>query len=348
VRILSVHLVREFATSSAAVLAGLLVTWFAGDSLRRLDDFGQDGRDALREVVLVATEMLPYAVPMACLGGAVWTLSRAVRFRELVAIRSGGIPLRRALAPLLAAAAVVAVGLGLFFDRVVIPARIALAREDAEPNRPKELAGRYWMAHDPWVFSAGSYDAANRALRDVVMFELDAEGRVIGRIDAGEARNVQGEVWQLRDARVRSFGATGGIGTEHHADLELSLGVSGEQYERVRADPGRLTLHRIARAMRKASPEENSALAAAFHGRLLEPLSVLIVVLFAIPLAVGAGDSLARALVRSLALATAFWLCWTVALFTAHLPGVPPFAPLWALVLTALALGAWRYQKISE
>src|SRR5262249_6922065 len=208
VRILSAHLVREFSTSSAGILAGLLVTWLAGHSLRRLDDFARNSSDALRELGQVATEILPYAVPIACLAGTVWTLNRAVRSRELVAIRSGGIPLRRALAPLLVAAALVALGLGVFVDRIAVPARIALERRDrVEPGRPHQVAGRYWMAHAPWVFSAASYDPETRALRDVAMFELDVSGRVIGRIDADEALNVERDVWELRNARVRGFAA---------------------------------------------------------------------------------------------------------------------------------------------
>jgi lipopolysaccharide export LptBFGC system permease protein LptF len=352
VRILSLYLVREYAASSAGVLAGLLVTWLAGDSLRRLDEFTRGGREALRQLALVSTEILPYAVPIACLAGAVWTLSRAVRNRELVAIRSGGIPLRRALAPLLVASFAVSLALGVFVDRVVVPARVALERGDSgEPERPQELGGRYWKAHPPYVFSAGSYTAQTRTLRDVTMFKLDPAGRVIERIDSEQAVNVSGAIWELRNARVRSFETRDQIGSERYADLRLDLGAGGEQYEQARANPAHLTLHRLARALRHTEPEQSSALAAAFHSRLLEPLSVLILVLFAIPLGVSdveRGDSLPRALLRSLLFALAFWLCWTLAIFAARLPGMPAFAPIWLLVLGALALGAWRYRIISE
>jgi LPS export ABC transporter permease LptG len=355
VRILSVYLLREFSASSAAVLAGLLVTWLAGDSLRRLDDFARGGREALRKVMLVAIEILPYAVPIACLAGAVWTLSRAARHRELVAIRSGGIPLQRALAPLLAAAAAIALALGAFVDRVVIPARIALEQQsDAEPGRPRALAGRYWVAHEPWVFSAARYDPPSRTLRDVTMLRLDAGGRVVERVDADEARNVERDVWELRNARARGFGADGGIESERYADLRLELGVRGEQYERAHADPQKLSLHRMARALRRleaGEAEQAALLGAAFHSRLLEPAAVLILVLFAIPLGVGdsrQGDSLPRALLQSLGFALAFWLCWALALVAAHLPWVPAFAPPWLVVIAALVLGTWRYRRISE
>jgi lipopolysaccharide export LptBFGC system permease protein LptF len=352
VRIVSRYLVREFATSSAGVLAGLLVTWLAGDSLRRIGDFAREWRQALRQLGLISTEILPYAVPIACLAGTVWTLSRAVRNRELVALRSGGIPLRRALAPLLVAAGVVSAGLGLFVDRVLIPARIALERGDAsEPGRPRELAGRYWKAHPPFVFSAARYDTRTHALLDVVIFKLDEAGRVAERIDAEQAINLEGNVWELRNARIRNFSDAGGIGTARHEDLRLDLGVEGRAYERARTPAGQLSLHRMARALRTSEPETRPALSAAFHGRVLEPLSTLILVLFAIPLGVRdveRGDSLPRALLRALGFALAFWLSWTLAVFASRLPGVPPFVPTWALVIGALLLGSWRYREITE
>ena len=103
-------------------------------------------------------------------------------------------------------------------------------------------------------------------------------------------------------------------------------------------------------ALRRAGPEHDDSLIAAFHTRLLEPLSVLILVLFAIPIGIGdeRGDSLPRALLRALLFALAFWLCWTLAVFAARLPGVPGWAPTWGIVLSALGLGVWRYQHITE
>jgi len=353
VRILSRYLVREFAASSAGVLAGLLVTWLAADSLRRIGDYVRDGRRALRELALISTEILPYAVPIACLAGTVWTLSRAVRNREVVALRSGGIPLRRALAPLILAAALVSLVLGVFADRVLIPARIALERagNSEEPGRPRALADRYWKAYPPFVFSAGRYDAAALALFDVVIFKLDDSGRVAERIDAEQAINVQGNVWELRNASVRSFDAGGGIGSARHADLRLDLGVEGKAYERARTPTSQLSLHRLARALRRAEPGTRPALSSAFHGRLLEPLATLILVLFAVPLGLGdveRGDSLPRALLRALGCALGFWLSWTLAIFASRQPGIPPFAPLWATAITALLLGSWRYRGITE
>ena len=59
-------------------------------------------------------------------------------------------------------------------------------------------------------------------------------------------------------------------------------------------------------------------------------------------------DSLPRTLLRSLLFALGFWLCWTLAVFAARLPGVPPYAPTWGIAFAALALGAWRYRRITE
>ena len=99
-RIVSRHLLFEFLTSSAAVLLALLVTWTAGDSLRHLDELSHSWQAGLQQLVLGAIEVVPFGVPLACVVGAVWTLTRAARHRELTAIRAGGIPLKRSGAPL--------------------------------------------------------------------------------------------------------------------------------------------------------------------------------------------------------------------------------------------------------
>jgi lipopolysaccharide export LptBFGC system permease protein LptF len=74
-------------------------------------------------------------------------------------------------------------------------------------------------------------------------------------------------------------------------------------------------------------------------------------VLLAIPFATGdsgRGDSLPRALLRSLLAAFAFWLCWTLALLAARSGTLPAPLPVWGVTLGALALGFWRYRQIPE
>ena len=213
-RLLSRYLLADFLVSSLAVWLALLVTWLAGDSLRHLEDLGRSWALGSQRVLLSALDIVPYSVPIACVVGAVWTLTRAARQHEITAIRAGGIPLRLALAPLLLGSLVVAAALGVFQDRISIPARQALLRAvenaDGENERqPRQLVERYWHSSPGSVFSAGAYDRDRQTLSDVTMFRIDADGVFSERIDAEAATNIDREVWEFRAPRIREFQGRG-------------------------------------------------------------------------------------------------------------------------------------------
>ena len=357
-RTLSRYLLADFLVASLVVLLALLVTWLAGDSLRHLDAFGRDRTLGLWRVAGGVLDAIPYGVPIACLAGAVWTLSRAVRNREIVAIRAGGIPLRRALAPLLLGSLGVAIALGFFEDRIANPARFAMARaieerDAGDGHRPREIAGRFWHASAGAVFSAGAYDRDSRTLSDVTVFRFDPGGAFRERIDAGTVVNIERDVWEFRDLRVREFRRSGDVEKRRPGGLRLDLGLSGADLEKLRR-PARLRpLSDLYRELGDPAgpPREAAALATVFHSRALEPLAVVALVLFAIPLALGAaerGESLPRALLLSVAWAAGYWLAWALALQVSQRGSLPPFLPLWGVALGALALGLERYRRLRE
>ena len=99
-RTVSRYLLREFAIASTAVFLALLVTWIAADTLLHIERLTGDLVATLRSILFASLDVIPLGVPMACVVGIVWSLTRAVKSREITAIRSGGIPLQRALAPI--------------------------------------------------------------------------------------------------------------------------------------------------------------------------------------------------------------------------------------------------------
>jgi len=357
VRIIARHLLFEFAQASAAVLAGLLVMWVAADVLLHVDELAGHFARGMREVALRSYPVLPVAVPIACVAGAVLCLTRAARNRELTAIQTGGIRLQRALAPILLACALVALALGILEDRVLLPARAALEQDrsadgNAELRMPERLLRRWWFASGASIFSAAEYDANERVLRDVSVFLFDEQRGIRERIDAKSASNLDGDTWEIRDANVLEFPPEGGIDRHSAIALRLDLGINSREMERAAQPPAWSTLHQLARQIRKSAGDaaELAKLELAFHSRLAQPFAVLIVVLLALPFATAdvRGESLPRALLRSLLAAAAFWLAWTLALLTARSGVVPTPVPVWCVTLGALALGYWRFRQIQE
>jgi lipopolysaccharide export system permease protein len=349
------YLAREFALASAAIFLALFVTWVSADSLVHVDDVAEDAGSALREVLLRSLDVVPLGVPTACVIGLVWSLTRAVRFREITAIRAGGIPLRMALVPLLLLSLAIAAGLGVLEDRLLVPVRLSLLESETgeTQKRPRRIAGRWVYSTGSSIFSAESYSKETGELYDVNVFEFDDDREVRRRIDAEVAVHREGSIWEFRDARVRDFTGTSGLRERVGESIEIDLGLTGAALDHAAPPVEATDLPGLARRIRDEtdSASDRAALETAFHARLAQPLAVVVLVLLALPFAIGdaeRGDSLPRALLSALAASGLFWLCWTLALLGARSGVVPSAIPVWGALATFLALGFWRFRALRE
>jgi lipopolysaccharide export LptBFGC system permease protein LptF len=357
VRITSRYLLLHYLGSAATLLGAFAIIWLAADTLFRIDEVSEHPAGALREIGFRALDVLPLGVPLACVAGVVWSLTRAVRHREITAIRCGGIPLQSTLLPLLIATLCLAGLLMVVEDRVVVPARASLENlEEADATgprrRPQHLNGRWWYASGGSVFSAGHYSRPDGRLEEVTAFELDASREIRRRIEAKEAVYVSGDLWELRDATVLEFPREGGIDISEIAALRVDLGLTGLDLARALPPIAATSLNQLARRIRDQGQDEARApLQAAFHARLAQPLAALVLLLFAIRFAIGdteRGDSLARSLLLALGVTALFWLSWTAALLTARSGLVPAALPVWGVLLLGFVLGLGRFRAIAE
>ena len=357
-RTIARYIALEFMMTSTAVFLGLTAMWFAADVLLHIDDLAGHLGVGLREVALRSFPVLPIELPLSGLAGAVLCLTRAVRNRELIAIRTGGIRLQRALSPILVVSGLLAIGLGLANDRVLLPLRIILERGRAEAagdhgRSPERILDRWWYASGNSIFSAAKYDPETHSMQDVTVFLFDNTRNIRERIEAKTAAGSEGDTWEVHDAHVLDFGAGEGIAIHEAPTLRLDLGITTAEMNRAAEPSATASLHELARLIRRSARNspDLAKLELAFHSRVAQPFAVLIVVLLAIPFATGdAGrdDSLPRALLRSLMGAFAFWLFWTLALLSARSGAVPARLSVWGVTVVALAIGSWRYRQIPE
>ncbi len=352
------YLAREFVLASASVLVVLTTVWLTADSLLHLDEFGTEGIGALRNGLLRSLDILPQGVPTACALGAALSLARAMRFREITAIRCGGIQLRAALVPLLAITVLIAVALGFVQDRVLVPAHQTLeglVEKDRE-DRPTMAAGRWWYVSGDWTFSADDFDSTQKLMTGVSAFQFDERRKPERRLDSQRAVYLGSGQWEFFEVIDRRFLPEGTIALEHYDRLSLHLGVELAP-QLLRTTTGRaaheaMTLHRLVDSLGEAVNEtERATLLTAYHGRLALPLAAIALVLLSIPAAIregGRDDTLSRALLNVLLAVAGFWIAWSVVLVEPLSPHVPAALPVWGTMATALALGAWRFRSISE
>ena len=357
-RIVSRYLLRQFLTASALIFVGLFITALSVGAVLHLDQFQTDAGQAWRIMLFRALEIVPVGLPIACLSGAAWSLTRATRFQELTAIRSGGIRLRRVLAPFLIVALALGGGVALFEDRVLIPVREILretegATSSARAQRAFHANDRWWFARGSSLFAAQAYDPESFRLDQVTVFELDDQRRVVRRIDAQEARFLREKTWELREARIIDFGKGEAPALRQESQVQLALGVSRGTLRRVLPPAEVTSLHRLARWIREwsGSPLRIASFEAEFHARIAQPFAILVLVLFAVGLSVGheeRQDTFGRALVHALIAATLYWTAWTAALLAAGSGAVPPAFPIWGVTGLFLLGGAFIYRRVPE
>ena len=352
-RTISRYLLLEFLRASAVSLLAFYMLWIAVDSLLHIDELATAAGPALRDVMLRSLDFVPIAVPIACTVGAVWSITRAAHFSEITAIRCGGLPLRSVLSPLLFASLLIGLLQGVFQDRVLIPAHGVLqaAGEDVEDGRkgPGQILGRWWHTSPSFVFVAESFLPEQQVLENVTVFRIDDAGRMRERIDAPRAEYKEGRAWELLDARVRSFPEAGGLQERKEARLRLDLDLTREQVEATVPVLEATSLRRLWRVVQ--DEPDNISAASVLHSRLALSCVVLVLVLLALPFAVGdteGVDSLPRALLKSLIATSAFWGLWTAGLVSSQSGWVAPAVPIWGVTTLALALGTWRFRTIRE
>jgi len=353
VRTISRYLLLEFLRASAVALLAFYILWVAIDSLLHIDELATGAGLALRDVLLRSLDFVPIAVPIACTVGTVWSITRAAHFSEITAIRCGGLPLRSVLSPLLVASLLIGVLQAVFHARVLIPAHAVLqgTGDGAEETRkgPGKMLGRWWHTSRNFVFVAETFAPEQQVLEGVTVFRFDDNGRLRERIDAPRADYLEGRAWELSDARVRSFPEGGGLEERSEAHLRLDLDLTREEVEATVPVLEAATLRRLWRVV-NAEPD-NLAAASILHSRLALPLVVLVLMLLALPFAVGdteGVDSLPRALLRSLIATTAFWGLWTAGLVSSQSGWVDPAVPIWGVTTLTLAFGTWRFHTIRE
>jgi lipopolysaccharide export system permease protein len=214
---------REVLGSVAFVTLAFLSLFFFIDFVGELDDMGKAGRsigNVLGAALLEVPGNLYELFPITVLIGSIYALARLAQGSEFTILRTGGLGPWRALS-LLAA-------LGLGFSLLtfslgewlmpVSEAQATMLRAQAKGGLSLGRTGA-WLkerrqdAQGERSISVNVAAASGQGtLRGVRIFEMDADNRLVRRIEAAEARVGRDGIWQLRQVRIEDWprAASGG------------------------------------------------------------------------------------------------------------------------------------------
>lgn len=197
------------------VLGAVTVLTLLGLGLDLLDSAGGVMSDPAtgglaRYAALRAPAIALSIAPVALLAGVTMGFVSLGARNELTVLRAAGVRMWDVLLRLVPLGLACGLALYLVSERLAPAAERALATEFAELVDAPRLGGTdaIWARTPGALVRIGAAEERGALLRDVTIFELDAEDALAGRIEAGEAR-YEGGAWTLAEGARRGLdGAT--------------------------------------------------------------------------------------------------------------------------------------------
>lgn len=330
-------------------------------------------------ILLLVPIAIVYALPMGMLTGVLLTLGRLSADSEITAMRAAGISVFRSTRPVLFLA-LLGVAVGVYFNFESMPrARVAYESSLAAAVRANPLS---FIQPKTFIRDFSGYvvyvsDKQGGVLRDLWLWELDAQGRVTrfahaetGRIDFDEAENaliltpthVQVETrdaknpenvsapqlivsvgqWEpLRLPLDRFFGRAGGIRVKQE----------WLTYSQLQAERARLAARPIPAdpAAAEKAERERMKLEIVYHDKFNTALAVLSLTLLGVPLGIKVSRRETSAnFAIAVGLTLAYYLMTVAVKVLDRHPEYRPDLLLWLPNLILISFGVWLMTRIEK
>jgi lipopolysaccharide export system permease protein len=344
--ILDRYLVKQFLpiffiALSMFIMLLLLIDLFA--NLVRYLNYEAPVREILKVSLYYLPKSLSYALPIALLFAAAYTLGDLYGRNELTSIFSSGIPFWRFSVPLLCIGLMVSFFSFFFDDIVVIPTlkvkndlvRVLLHQQRTEKNSDIVIKAR----NGRLIYAVDYYDHAAKILNGVSIIEQDEEGRMVSHIRCPQAlwkedhwELVNPVIYEWKDGllRFRRQEITGDYREE--PDTFRRNMVNAEDLSA--RDAGLLV-----KDLRAAGLPLTEALSEYYHRFSFPSVSFVVMIL---SISMGGRfkkNILLMSLLASLASAVVFYVIEMISMMMAKLGYIPPLAGAWFPVMVFIALG---------
>jgi lipopolysaccharide export system permease protein len=349
---------RLYLSLFAGLLAGIALVYLVADFGDRLNVFLDKPLAAIAELYWHKLMQTSHQLaPAAMLLAAGATASVLRKSSEWTAIQSVGGSRWTLVGPVLACAALSAVGLVVFDERVVTKSG------EKVDHMMLHVFGRWgdyglyylpkqWYRVGDAIVQVRGRDEQGR-LSDVSLYHVDPRFQLAWRADAATMASLEGARWRLTDVTRRTFAADGALTSERFERLDVALEGSDPMSFAIRQGrpelmPTATLVEQQALRARVGLPSQQYQLA--LHNRFAYPFTGVAAALFALTLALRRGRKgyLTQALFEGLLVSVVLFSVSLVARGLVMGEHVPAWLAAWAPVVMLAGLGAalwWREER---
>jgi lipopolysaccharide export system permease protein len=330
-----------FVALSMFILLLVLIDLFA--NLVRYINYEVPLREMLKVSFYYLPKSLSYALPIALLFAAAYTLGDLYGRNELTSIFSSGIPFWRFSAPLLCIGLMVSLFSFFFDDIVVIPtlkmkndlARVLLHQQRTENNSDIVIKAR----NGRLIYSVDYYDHVAKILNGVSIIEQDERGRMVSHIRCPQALWRE-DHWELINPIIYEW--QDGLLRPRYPESTGSYREEPDTFRRNMVNVEDLSARDtgfLVRDLRAAGLPFTDALSEYYHRFSFPSVSFVVMIL---SISMGGRfkkNILLMSLLTSLASAVVFYVTEMITMMMAKLGYIPPLAGAWFPVLVFIVLG---------
>lgn len=292
-KLLDKHILFHFLVALAFALVGFIVIFVLVDVIDNMDKF-LDRKVPAAIVLTYYLYFLPTIVntvlPIAMLLAALFSMGTLANNNELLAMRSAGVSLYRALWPIWIVSVLVAIG-AFGIEEYVLPQanheRNAIAQDKISksgPNRDAPLPNFYYYGNRGMVYYFRSYTPIKQEARGVIIQEIVGD-HVKRRWDAPVMYRAD-SIWKLNMVQVRTFGQGDSMSYVKLPVTDLpTVDETPEDFMQKQQSPDEMSVPRLTKhieRMRAAGMDVHEE-RVAWHVKFSYPFATLVVVLFGAP-----------------------------------------------------------------
>ena len=347
-RQLTWYLAKTFVTRIFAVLAMLVLVLMMLDLLGTSGDIlGQPGNgqaDLLRYVGLRLPQLIARFLPYSVLLATIITLMAFNQNSEVTAMKAAGMSAHQILAPLMLAAALIALSSFIFNERIVTRATATLSAWQAVdfgpiPADPSVRANVFLNDGNDILRATTLAGRGAATVMDGITFYDRDDANMIRRVITGSRATYAAPGWQVENPQL--FDVDAATGAPMQGRVVVASGLTPARLDLGAVNPDAEPIGQLAGsiAAQQAAGRNTAELEGRWWHKLSGPLSAVLMPLLGAVAGFGlarSGHLFARALI-GMALGFAYFVVDNAALAMGSFGGYPPLLAAWApFVLFAL------------
>lgn len=334
------YLTREFSQNFFLGLGAFSAIYLIVEFFERLNAFLYNkatlpmmGAYFLNKIPSIIFQVAPVSILLS----SIVTLGLMVRHNEILAMKSGGISLRRITLPILAAVMIIYLAL-LGMNEFLIPQANQNARSTREWITSKKKVvvsfkqSQLWIHTHQAIYNIQVYHPEKNVLEGITLYRFDQNFQLIERVDARSAQWKEGR-WAFASASVTHFTPDGSPVRRNYPELLLALPEAPGDFRIIEKNPDEMNYRDLRDYVGKIERDGyNSAkYRCAMHAVFSFPFIGVIMAFLGIPLALrkerGAGIALAVGF--SILISFAYLVVFSFILELGKAGILPPFLSAW-------------------